>query len=367
MLIVADRDIPLVKEAFGGLGEVRLVEGRGLVAGDVRGAEVLLVRSVTPVNAGLLEGSAVRFVGSATIGTDHLDLDYLRGRGIACAHAPGSNAQAVAEYVLSAMLALRSEPGPVGIVGYGNTGRRLARLLDALEVPYLVNDPPLRAAGFPVPHWASLADIRRMSTVSLHVPLAKSGPHPTYHLVNDGFLRGLPSDCLLINTSRGAVVDNRALLKHLDNTRMQTVLDVWEGEPAIDFQLLERVSLGTPHIAGYSLEGKLNGTQQIYTALCEFLDAKPGWQPRREPPQRTLTSKLRGFAAIRNLVSQVYDIRHDDAQLRRLRQSPSAERAAGFDRLRRTYPLRREFSAYRCQVENDDDTRRKLGESGFAI
>lgn len=367
MLIVADRDIPLVKEAFGGFGEVRLVEGRGLVADDVRDAEVLLVRSVTPVNAGLLEGSAVRFVGSATIGTDHLDLDYLRGRGIAYAHAPGSNAQAVAEYVLSAMLALRSEPGPVGIVGYGNTGRRLARLLDALEVPYLVNDPPLRAAGFPVPHWGSLEDIRRMNTISLHVPLTKTGSHPTYHLVNEGFLRGLPSDCLLINTARGAVADNRALLKHLDNTRMQTVLDVWEGEPAIDFHLLERVSLGTPHIAGYSLEGKLNGTQQIYTALCAFLDVKPAWQPGQEAPQNTLTSKLRGLAAIRNLVSQVYDIRRDDAQLRWVTQLPASEHTAGFDRLRRAYPLRREFSAYRCRIESDDDTRRRLGELGFAI
>lgn len=365
MLIVADRDIPLVKEAFGGLGEVRLVEGRGLVAGDVRDAEVLLVRSVTPVNAGLLEGSAVRFVGSATIGTDHLDLDYLRARGVAYAHAPGSNAQAVAEYVLSAMLALRSEPGPVGIVGYGNAGRRLARLLDALDVPYLVNDPPLRAAGFPVPHWAPLEDIRRTNIISLHVPLTKTGPHPTYHLVNEEFLRGLPPDCLLINTSRGSVVDNRALLRHLDNARMQTVLDVWEGEPAIDFQLLERVSLGTPHIAGYSREGKLNGTQQIHTALCAFLDVKPGWQPRRESPRQTLTSKLQGFAAIRNLVSQVYDIRRDDAELRRLTQLPSTERPAGFDRLRRTYPLRREFSAYRCRVENDGDTRRKLGQLGF--
>lgn len=367
MLIVADQNIPQVEEAFGGLGEVRLLEGRRIAVNDVRDADILLVRSVTVVDAALLEGSKVKFVGSATIGTDHLDLDYLRDKGIACAHAPGSNARAVAEYVLSAILALRAEPGLVGIIGYGSTGSRLAGLLDALGIDYLVNDPPLRDSGSTVRPWASLEEIGQADVISLHVPLAKSGSYPTYHLVDDGFLRALRPDCLLINTSRGAVVDNRALLEHLDNNRMQTVLDVWEGEPSIDFRLLERVSFGTPHIAGYSLEGKLNGTQQVYEALCAFLKVKPAWRPLPVSPTHTLSSRLKGFAAIRNLVLQACDIRRDDVQLRRLMQLPLTERAAGFDQLRRDYPLRREFSAYRCQLESSETLGPALCGLGFAL
>lgn len=367
MLIVADQNIPQVKKAFGELGEVRLIEGRGLAPRDVRAADILLVRSVTPINAALLEGSAVRFIGSATIGTDHLDLDYMHDKNIAYAHAPGSNAQAVAEYVLSAMLALRADLGLVGIIGYGNTGRRLAKLLDALEVRYLVNDPPLQAGGSNAQQWASLEEVRRADIISLHVPLIKTGPCPTYHLIDEDFLRRLRPDSLLVNTSRGAVVDNMALLNYLDNNRMQTVLDVWEGEPAIDFRLLERVSFGTPHIAGYSLEGKLNATQQIYTALCGFLNVQPGWRPLpAPPPAQTLTSRLQGFDAIRDLVLQACDIRRDDAQLRRLMQQPLTERGAGFDRLRRGYPLRREFSAYRCRERGEDLGRKLLG-LGFAL
>lgn len=367
MLIVADQNIPQVREAFGDFGEVRLVEGRKLAARDVRKAEVLLVRSVTPVNAALLEGSPVKFVGSATIGTDHLDLDYLRDKGIAYVHAPGSNAQAVAEYVLSAILALRSGSDCVGIIGYGNTGSRLAKLLDALGISYLVNDPPLQAGGCDKRQWASLEEIRQADVISLHVPLTKTGPYPTYHLVDELFLHQLPSDRLLINTSRGSIVDNAALSKHLDNNRMQTVLDVWEGEPAIDSRLLEKVSFATPHIAGYSLEGKLNGTQQIHTAMCAFLKTESAWRPLRQaPPMHTLTSRLQGLAAIRDLVLQACDIRGDDAQLRRLMQQPLVERSAGFDRLRRDYPLRREFSAYRCRVDNGDDLGRKLTGLGFA-
>lgn len=373
MLIVADRNIPQVQAAFAGIGEVRLQEGRGLKAADVRDADILLVRSVTPVNSVLLAGSRVRFVGSATIGTDHIDLDYLRSNGIEFAYAPGSNARAVAEYVLTALLALheRKPIGPVGIIGYGNTGSALARLLDVLGVDYLVNDPPLqrRGAGNGV-NFVSQMEIRRCPIISLHVPLIRGGPHPTLHLADASFLEDLSSGSLLINTSRGAVVDNTALAAQLRKDRFRAVLDVWEGEPAIDPGLLESTVLGTSHIAGYSVEGRLNGTQRMHDAVCEFLGTKPVWRYALPvPPEPVLKTELRDFAALRDLVLQAYDIRRDASQLRAMAQLPVAELAAGFDRLRSDYPPRREFAAYQCRFNAgiDSGVQAQLTGLGFAL
>jgi erythronate-4-phosphate dehydrogenase len=372
MLIVADRNIPQVQEAFAGLGEVRLHEGRSLQSPDLKDADILLVRSVTPVNAALLAGSRVRFVGSATIGTDHVDLEHLRANGINFAYAPGSNALAVAEYVLAALLAVQETPpkGPVGIVGCGNTGRALARLLHALGIEYLVNDPPLQQSGTAKGvEFVSLAEVRRAPVISLHVPLTRGGQHPSFHLVDEKFLNDLAPDALLINTSRGAVVDNAALEAYLGRGGLRAVLDVWEGEPAINAGLLEKVTLGTAHIAGYSLEGRLEGTQRMYQAVCEFLAIKPVWHyTAQAPAQAYLSTGKTGFAAVCDCVLQAYDIRRDDAQLRALLPLPAAERAAGFDRLRRDYPPRREFAAYRCRLTPADRVlQQKLSGLGFAL
>lgn len=372
MLIVADRNIPQVKEAFAGVGEVRLHDGRSLNAADVREADILLVRSVTPVDAALIEGSKVRFVGSATIGTDHIDLDYLRDNGIAFAYAPGSNARAVAEYVLAALLALheRKPQGPVGIIGYGNTGSSLSRLLKILDIDCLVNDPPLQqSAARGDIEFVPLAEIQRCPIISLHVPLTRGGPHSTFHLVDGSFLDALTPDTLLINTSRGAVVDNAALEKRLRGGSLRAVLDVWEGEPAINAGLLERVALGTPHIAGYSVEGRLNGTQRMYEAVCVFLGTAPAWRYTLPDSPPALVTDSQGFAALRHLLLRAYDIQCDVAALRALLPLPAEQRAAGFDRLRRDYPPRREFSAWCCRLnrETDEALQRQLAGLGFAL
>jgi erythronate-4-phosphate dehydrogenase len=370
MLIVADRNIPQVQEAFAGIGDVRLCEGRSLKAADVRAAEILLVRSVTPVTENLLRGSQVRFVGAATIGTDHVDTDYLRRSGIEFAYAPGSNARAVAEYVITVLLALHEKKpeGPVGIIGYGNIGRALARLLDVLGIEYLINDPPLQQSGTVKDvEFVTLAEIQHAPIISLHVPLVRGGPHPTYHLVDTAFLKKLAPQCLLLNTARGPVVDNRALAGQTQ--RIRAVLDVWEGEPAIDAGLLESALLGTPHIAGYSVEGRLNGTQRMYEAVCEFLRLKPAWNYAKPvPPQPVLSTRLQAYAALRDLVLQAYDVRRDAAELRALLPLPVAERAAGFDRLRRDYPVRPEFGAYRFRLDGGFDTslQKQLKGLGFA-
>jgi erythronate-4-phosphate dehydrogenase len=364
MKIIADENIPAVAQAFAALGDVTLLPGRGLRARDVHDADVLLVRSVTRVGRDLLEGSRVRFVGSATIGFDHVDRDYLRAREIGFATAPGSNATSAAEYVLSALLALGERNGfnlagrTVGIVGCGNVGARVRNRLTALGCDCLVNDPPLQEQGG---HdaFVGLDAILQADIISLHVPLERAGRHPTWHLFDAALLRRLKPRAILVNTSRGAVVDNAALdallMRRAD---LSVVLDVWEGEPSINTALLERVALGTAHIAGYSLDGKLRGTEMIYRAACEYFGYPLQWDAGAVLPAANRVD-LRGtsggdvLARFREALFVVYDIRRDDARLRGLLQLPPVERPAAFDRLRKEYPVRREFAATTVVIDPD--------------
>jgi erythronate-4-phosphate dehydrogenase len=364
MKIIADENIPAVAQAFGTLGEVTLLPGRNLRVQDVRSADVLLVRSVTRVGRELLEGSRVRFVGSATIGFDHVDRGYLQSQSIGFATAPGSNATSAAEYVVSALLALDEREGfslarrTVGIVGCGNVGSRVRDRLSALGYDCLINDPPLREQGG---HDAFVGfdDILQTDIISVHVPLELSGRHPTRHLFDGAVLQQMKPDAVLINTSRGAVVDNAALGALLARRRdLCVVLDVWEGEPAIEMRLLEKVALGTAHIAGYSLDGKLRGTEMIYRAACDYLGCVPRWDAAAVLPAAN-TLDLRGLPGgdeleqVRAAVFNAYDIRADDERLRGLLRLPPAERPAGFDRLRKEYPVRREFAATTVIINSD--------------
>jgi len=364
MKIIADENIPAVAEAFGTLGEVTLLPGRSLRAQDVRAADVLLVRSVTRVGRDLLAGSRVRFVGSATIGFDHVDRDYLQSRAVGFATAPGSNATSAAEYVVSALLALGEREGfrlagrTVGIVGCGNVGSRVRDRLAALGCDCLINDPPLRERGG---HdtFVGLDDILQADIISLHVPLERSGRYPTWHLFDDAVLQRMKPGAVLINTSRGAVVDNAALDALLARrSDFRVVLDVWEGEPAINTALLEKVALGTAHIAGYSLDGKLRGTEMIYRAACDYLGRTPHWDAAAVLPEIN-TLDLRSLPGVDDLerlraaVFHVYDIRVDDERLRGLLRLPPADRSAAFDRLRKEYPIRREFAATAVRIDSD--------------
>jgi len=364
MKIIADENIPAVAEAFGTLGDVTLLPGRSLRAQDVRAADVLLVRSVTRVGRDLLEGSQVRFVGSATIGFDHVDRDYLQSRGIGFATAPGSNATSAAEYVVSALLALGEREGfrlagrTVGIVGCGNVGSRVRDRLAALGCECLINDPPLRERGG---HdaFVGLDDILQADIISLHVPLEISGRHATWHLFDEAVLQRMKPCTVLINTSRGAVVDNAALDALLARRQdLRVVLDVWEGEPAIEMPLLEKVALGTAHIAGYSLDGKLRGTEMIYRAACDYLGCVPRWDAATVLPEANALD-LRNLPGGDDLgrvcaaVFNTYDIRVDDKRLRGLLRLPPADRPGGFDRLRKEYPVRREFAATTVCIDSD--------------
>lgn len=365
MLIVADENIPFVETAFGSLGAVRTLPGRLLTPATVQEADVLLVRSVTPVNAALLAGGRVRFVGSATIGTDHVDQAWLQGQGIAFACAPGSNADSVVEYVLAALLQLaawKDEPlrgKKVGIVGCGNIGGRLARRLPALGLQVLCNDPPLaeaaEAAGRPHTFLPLEEVLATADVVTVHTPLTREGPHATHHLFDAARLAEMKTGAWLINAARGAIVSNAALRAGLEAGRPgAAVLDVWEGEPTPDPALVRDVDLATPHIAGYSYDGKVQGTIQLYEAVVGHFGLAPAWDPGTvlaaaaedrlvlTPPEAALPET----AWLYHLVRRMYDIGADDAQMRPVADLPREEQGAYFNALRKAYPRRRAFARH---------------------
>jgi erythronate-4-phosphate dehydrogenase len=341
------------------MGEITRYPGREIGPDEVKTADVLLVRSVTPVDEALLEDSSVQFVGSATIGTDHVDQAYLDAADIAFAHAPASNADSVADYVVAALLRLAQRRGvslegqTVGIVGCGNIGSRLARRLPALGLTVLKNDPP-RAAATDVSHdFVSLdAVLDRADIVTCHVPITTTGPHPTRHLIDADALTRLSTEAWMINTSRGAVVDNDALLRALRAERLgAAVLDVWEGEPTPTPALVEAVDIATPHIAGYAYDGKVRGTTMLYEALCEYLDVEPTWNAETvllpDSPDvlrcQAPDPRLPRTDWLDHLARQAYDLQADDARMRGYLAKPSEERGDYFRHLRATYPMRREM------------------------
>ena len=380
MRIVADANIPFVRECFSSAGDVEVLGGRAITPEAVADADALVVRSITPVNGRLLDGSAVRFVGTATIGFDHVDRDYLGRRGIGFASAPGSNADSAAEYTMAALLelsrrhAIRLEGQSIGIVGVGNVGRRVAARCEALGMRVLRNDPPLqRHTGDTV--YVPIEALYDCRFLTIHTPLTRDGIDRTFHLADTGFFSSLADGTVLLNASRGAVVDAGALKHAIGAGRLQGVaLDVWEGEPEIDPELLERVDLGTMHIAGYSYDGKITGMIMIYRALCEHFGLKPRFDvpdflPEPEVPRLQLASANRtDQEVVAEAVERVYDIRRDDRELRRIVQQPASERGLFFDALRKDYPVRREF---RNTTVTLDDCREslvsKLAGIGFRV
>jgi erythronate-4-phosphate dehydrogenase len=360
MRILADENIPLLDEFFAEFGEIERMPGRAFDRDAVARADVLLVRSVTQANRALLEGSKVRFVGTCTIGTDHLDLDYFAEQGIGWASAPGCNARGVVDYVLGSLLSLAEVSGAdltqrvYGVVGAGQVGGRLVDVLRGLGWQVLVCDPPRQAAEGG--DYVSLDDIiQRCDVISLHTPLIPS----TRHLLNAERLSQLKTGAWLINASRGAVVDNAALRELLlKRDDLEAVLDVWEGEPQVDPDLAELCLLATPHIAGYSLDGKLRGTAQIYQAFCAHFKLEPRVELDDLLPPYWLTEfGLDATAsvpvALGALCRAIYDPRRDDADFRRSLVGSAAARKAAFDALRKHYPARREIDGLHVKLSGE--------------
>ena len=364
MLIVADENIPLLDAFFEGFGEIRRVPGRSIDRATVEQADVLLVRSVTNVNRALLEGTQVRFVGTCTIGTDHLDLDYFKQAGIAWSSAPGCNARGVVDYVLGSLQTLAEIEGAdlnqrtYGVVGAGEVGARLVTVLKGLGWNVLVCDPPRQIAEDG--DYVSLQQIiEQCDVISLHTPLTKSGNGSTWHLLDRERLNRLKPGTWLINASRGPVVDNAALREVLlQREDLQAVLDVWEGEPQVDVDLADLCVLATPHIAGYSLDGKQRGTAQIYQALCAHLGHEPSIQLSDLLPQPWLAEVHLNAStdpawALATLCRSVYDPRRHDADFRRSLVGTVEEQRKAFDLLRKHYPERREIDGLKVRINGE--------------
>ncbi len=358
MKFVVDKNIPLVEKAFSTLGEVTMIETGEFTSEVVRHADVLVVRSETKVNASLLNDSSVKFVGTATIGTDHIDLEYLASRGITFASAPGCNSNSVKEYIVAALLHLAASNGfslkgkTIGVVGVGNVGSKVVRAAEALGMDVLQNDPPrARAEGNPI--FLPLDDLMSADIITLHVPLTKNGEDATYHLFDEQRIGKLKKGVIFINTSRGGVVDTASLKRAIRQKHIAfSVIDVWENEPKIDSDLLSLVTIGTPHIAGYSLEGKINAIGIIHRAVCNHFQIESHWNPMDEiaPPDVTdifvPDAMLSSEEILYRIVNQSYNIEDDNERLSGMLTLPFMFRAEYFKKLRTGYRIRREFKNY---------------------
>ena len=369
MKIVCDKNMPYAAESFGTLGQVTLKGGRQISPADVRDADALMTRSTTRVNRSLLEGSAVRFYGSGVIGTDHIDIPYLESRGIAWSAAPGCNAESVANYVTAALLwlvgryGLTLEGKTIGVIGVGNVGRRVCTHARALGLRVLACDPPRQrnAADREAQGFAGLGQITaEADIITCHVPLTKEGPAATYHLLQAAEFARMKPGVIFINAARGPVIATDALLAALGTRVAHAVIDCWEGEPAYRSDLLARADLATPHIAGHSFEGKVNGTAMVYRKACAFFGAEASYPFALPPPPVPLwqadAAGQRDEDALRRLVLSVYDIEADSQRLKASCVADAAARAAAFDAQRSDYPMRREFASTRVEIAHASAT-----------
>ena len=380
MKIIADANIPFVLECFSSIGDVEAVGGREIKRDVVADADVLLVRSITPVFADLLTGSKVRFVATATIGFDHIDVDFLRRNCIGFASAPGSNANSAAEYVVAALLEIGHrhkislEGKSIGVIGVGNVGSRVAQKCRALGMEVLLNDPPLYRQTDDA-KYLPIQELFDCDFITFHTPLTFEGIDKTFHLADEDFFNALKTGCVFVNASRGSVVDGAALKSAIQAGRLRAVaLDVWENEPNIETELLEMVDIGTPHIAGYSLDGKIAGMIMIYKSACEFFGIEPEFDIEDflpEPDVKVIElnpNPGNQQDALLEIVRKVYSIDRDDMRLRQVLHEPAGKKGKLFDNLRKNYPVRREFQNTEVIIEcTGDSPAKKLSGIGFKV
>ena len=330
MKIIVDDKIPYIREKLALLADdVVYLRGADISAEDVRNADALIVRTRTRCDKQLLEGSKVQFVATATIGFDHIDTNYMAEAGITWTNCPGCNAGSVAQYLECSLLLLQQQKGlvlhdaTIGIVGCGHVGSKVKAVAEHLGMRVLVCDPLLGDPSF-----VSLDVIEcEADIITFHVPLTREGQYATYHMADDDFFHRILRVPYIINTSRGEVVDNVALLQALEEGRVRdAILDVWESEPNVNLNLLNRVFIGTPHIAGYSADGKVNADNMVIDALCQHFGLSH--------PGRILPPPLPADLAVGQSALDYYNPLIDSEKLK---NNPST-----FEFLRNNYPIRRE-------------------------
>jgi len=373
MKIVVDDKIPFIRGAFEPFAQVEYLPGAKISREDLTDAQALVTRTRTKCNETLLKGTAVKFIATATIGYDHIDVEYCRKAGIEWTNAPGCNSGSVMQYMASALVALSARKGfrledkIIGIVGVGAVGSKVARLAEIFGMKTLLNDPPRQRAE-KSSAFASLEEtLKAADILTLHVPLIREGQDKTYHMIDRQALALMKEGSFLINTSRGEAVETGALLQSLRSGKLAgAVLDVWENEPHINLELLELTDIATPHIAGYSVDGKANGTTMSVRAVGDYFgwDLKE-WRPADLPGPARPVIDFSGLKKDRDdwvakAVLHTYDIMNDDQRLR--------ERVEDFEKLRGDYSPRREFAAYSVNLpQGYDSLREKLAALGFKI
>ena len=367
MKIVVDENMPLAEALFAEFGEVVRVPGRTLTAAQLTDADVLLVRSITKVNASLLlQANKLKFVGTATIGTDHVDKTYLTENAIPFFSAPGCNKVSVGEYVISALLVMAEKYQfslsglSLGIIGAGNTGTAVAERAAALGVVVKLCDPPKQQSG-DQRKFVTYDEALTCDLVSFHVPLSRHGEHATFHLLDEKRIQALRPEQILINACRGEVWDNQAMLVRQQSALpLRLVMDVWENEPNVLQTLVPYTEIATPHIAGYSLEGKYRGTYMLYEAFCQHFGYEITKQLQPMLPVADInTLSLSADVTeciLKKLIHLVYDVRRDDAIFRHKIVQPGS-----FDDMRKKYPERREWSSLMISAEKNNDILVQLG------
>ena len=376
MRVVADQNIPFIKEAFSDFEIIALLSGRDITNDVLRDADILLVRSITKVNESLLKNSSVKFVATATIGFDHIDVDYLQRNNIGFASAPGSNADSVADYITSSLnmlshkLDFKLSEKTLGIIGVGNVGSRVKRRADILGMKTLLCDPPKKRETKDNIYIPQDEVLKKADIVTVHVPLNKEGLDPTYKLINKDFISKMKKGSILFNTSRGNVMDEKEV-RDAKGYLSEIILDVWENEPTINIETLNKTFIGTPHIAGYSYDGKVNGTQMIYNAACDYFGLPKKWNKTNfvKPEKELLLDLSSSNDLLFDAINGAYTILNDNQEMKKIVDVAPEGQGKYFDDLRKNYPRRREFFNYSViTAHNADKTAlAKVKALGFKI
>ena len=373
--IIADDKIPFLKGELEPFAGIHYLAPSQITKETVKDADALLIRTRTKCDSKLLENSSIKFIGTATIGFDHIDTVYCESKGIKWINAPGCNSSSVKQYLASALISLarvkkvKLEEMTIGIVGVGNVGSKVEKIANILGMNVLLNDPP-RERNEKSEKFVSLDYlVEKSDIITFHVPLKMNGVDKTFHLADRSFFGKFSNDKIFINTSRGEVADTSALKEAIKNKRISTcVLDVWENEPAINLDLLNEVEIATPHIAGYSVEGKANGTAACVNALNIFFDLglEPNWYPEHLPsPNKSKEIYIDCLGKSKHeilyeCINSTYNIMEDDYRLRKS--------ISDFEKQRAEYPIRREFNYYQVHLINSDESiKSAINELGFNL
>jgi erythronate-4-phosphate dehydrogenase len=373
MKVIVDEKIPFLHNVLEPFVDVEYYAGTEINNSIVKNADALIIRTRTKCDASLLSNTKVKFIATATIGYDHIDTEYCNKKDIIWTNAPGCNSNSVMQYIASALLTYSMEQGidlknkVLGVIGVGNVGKKIVKLAEYLGMQVILNDPPRAKKEGPCSFISLKGLLRDANIITCHVPLAYKGDFPTYHLVNEEFLSKVNKETILINSSRGEVVDTQSLNIALKTQKIkEAFVDVWENEPKIDRELLKMAYFATPHIAGYSTDGKANATKMSVQALSRHFDLGiDDWEPDDIPTPENTTIKIDANNSnfqniLKDAILSTYSIRNDD---KLLRNCPNE-----FEKLRGNYPLRREFVAYHISVSNISiEDRWNLLRMGFNI